>query len=140
MLGVLADVEAVALVDAALLLTALVVEAAFVVAAPPAAAEVAVVAADEVVLAGAAVVDEAVDFAAVVAVGDVLPQAVISAPTPAMPARPERRRKCRRESVQVVGASCWSMRLSFLWVHRRLPRVITIADEPPTAHVVVQSG
>jgi hypothetical protein len=104
-----------------LLADALLVVAADVVAAPPAADDVALldvlVAAALVVaaLVAAALVVAALDdvlvWAAVVAVGLLLPQAVMSAPTPPMPIKPETRRNVRRVSLRLAVMSCGSMML-----------------------------
>jgi hypothetical protein len=99
-----------------LLADALLVVAADVVAAPPAADDVALL---DVLVAAAlvaaalvvAALDDVLVWAAVVAVGLLLPQAVMSAPTPPMPIKPETRRNVRRVSLRLAVMSCGSMML-----------------------------
>jgi hypothetical protein len=99
-----------------LLADALLVVAADVVAAPPAADDVALL---DVLVAAAlvaaalvvAALDDVLVWATVVAVGLLLPQAVMSAPTPPMPIKPETRRNVRRVSLRLAVMSCGSMML-----------------------------
>jgi len=84
--------------DVALLALAAVVLAAVVLAALL----------EELVAAAAFVVD---DWVTVVAVGLLLPQAVMSAPTPPMPINPEKRRNVRRDRLRLARMSVGSMTL-----------------------------